>query len=275
MARRRQCCRCRGDPCGRACWPTGAQTGRPQGAPLQRHDNARAPEGGGGVPKPRAARSHRPGVNHEGVVLAVQENEIEHIERIDRSYSGNKRRLAVTVKRLQRKAARIDLAAFAHELGELIVEVLVARKRFVAEFRKAALDAEGHAGSIEEDRGFEALALEAQRLKHVHEANRTFEGDGMKGNEGFLARLGLDVLKHLLFVVDQIVALLMSDRGDSRHVPLLARELANQTPFPSLPRSRRRGREETLTQNSKGCANGWIAYPFINADHFTINNTVN
>src|SRR5260370_3914427 len=190
------------------------------------------PHGGewkGGANRP-GADSHRPGVNHESVVLAVQKNEIEHIERIDRPDSRNKRWLAVTVKRLQRKAARIDLAAFTHELGQLIVEVLVARKGFVAQFRKAALDAERHAGSIEEDRGREALALEAQRLKHVHETNRALEGDGVKGNEGLLARLGFDVLEHLLFIVDQVVALLMSGCGDGRHVLLLARELAKQTP---------------------------------------------
>src|SRR5260370_35025310 len=186
-----------------------------------------------------AAGSHRPGMNHKGVVPTVQENEIEHIDRIDRPYSGNKRRLAVTVKRLQRKAARIDLAAFAHELGQLIVEVLVTRKGFVAEFRKAALDAERHAGSIEEDRGRQALALEAQRLQHVHETNRALEGDGVKGNEGLLARLGFDVLEHLLFIVDQVVALLMSGCGDRRHVLLLTRELTKQTP-PS-PAKRRNG----------------------------------
>src|SRR5258706_1514710 len=184
-------------------------------------------------------RSHRPGVNHKSVVPAVQENEIEHIERIDRPDSRNKRWLSVTVKRLQRQAARIDFAALAHELGQLIIEVLVARKGFVAEFRKAALDAERHAGSIEEDRGREALALEAQRLKHVYETDRAFEGDGMKGHEGLLARLGFDVLEHLLFIVDQVVALLMSGRGDGRHVLLLAQELAKQTPL--ISRERREG----------------------------------
>src|SRR6202048_3126503 len=172
----------------------------------------------------RAARSHRPGVNHKGVVLAVQENEIEYIERIDRPDSGNERRLAVTVERLQRKAACIDLAAFAHELGQLIVEVLVTRKGFVTKLWKAALNAERHAWPIEKDRGLEALGLQTQRLKHVHEADPAFEGDGVKGDEGFLTRLGLDVLEHLLFVVDQVVALLMRGRSDGRHVLLLARD---------------------------------------------------
>src|SRR5260370_3318921 len=135
-----------------------------------------------------AAGSHRQGMNHKGVVPTVQENEIEHIEWTDRPDSGNKRRLAVTVKRLQRKAARIDLAAFTHELGQLIVEVLVARKGFVAEFRKAAQDAEGHAGSIEEDRSRDALQLEAQRLKHVHETNRALEDNVVTVNNVLLPR---------------------------------------------------------------------------------------
>ncbi len=61
----------------------------------------------------------------------------------------------------------------------------------------------------------------------------------MKGHEGLLARLGFDVLEHLLFIVDQVVALLMSGRGDGRHVLLLAQELAKQTPL--ISRERREG----------------------------------
>jgi hypothetical protein len=47
--------------------------------------------------------------------------------------------------------------------------------------------------------------------------------------------------------------------------------LAKQT----SPLSPGTGGKGKLTQNSKGRANGWIAYPFINAIHFAINNTVN
>src|SRR5262249_11960106 len=112
-----------------------------------RPPRARRRAGMAGASHP-AGHSHRPGVDHKSVILPVQENEIEYIERIDRPDSRNKRGFAVTVKRLQRKAARIDLAAFAHELGQLIVEVLVAREGFVAEFWKAALDAERDSGSI-------------------------------------------------------------------------------------------------------------------------------
>jgi hypothetical protein len=36
----------------------------------------------------------------------------------------------------------------------------------------------------------------------------------------------------------------------------------------------RKGGTGKLTQSSKGRASGWIAYPFINAIHFAINNTV-
>jgi hypothetical protein len=61
----------------------------------------------------------------------------------------------------------------------------------------------------------------------------------------------------------------MSGRGDGRHVLLLARELAKPKPLIS-----REGREGELTQSSKGRANGWIAYPFINTIHLAINNTV-
>jgi hypothetical protein len=62
----------------------------------------------------------------------------------------------------------------------------------------------------------------------------------------------------------------MSGRGDGRHVLLLAQELAKQTP----PSSPGKGGKGKLTQNSKGRANGWIAYPFINTIHFAINNAV-
>src|SRR5271168_5414593 len=54
--------------------------------------------------------SQRPGVQYERVVLTVQENEVEHIERVDRTNARGKRPLAVAVKRLQRKTTGINLA---------------------------------------------------------------------------------------------------------------------------------------------------------------------
>ena len=45
----------------------------------------------------------------------MQENEIEHVERIDRRDALDQRRLAVAVERLQCEPAGIDLAAFGDE----------------------------------------------------------------------------------------------------------------------------------------------------------------
>ncbi len=69
----------------------------------------------------------------------------------------------------------------------------------------------------------EALALQAERLQHVDEADRAFESDGMERDQGLFARCGFDVLEDLFFVVDQEVTFLMSGRGHGRHVVLLAK----------------------------------------------------
>ncbi len=129
----------------------------------------------------------------------------------------------MAVERLQREAAGVDLAAFGHELGELVVEVLRAGKGLVAELRKTALNAQGHARAIEQNRRLEAFALEPQRLQDIDETDGAFEGDGVECDQRLLARLGFDVFEHLLFVIDQIVALLVGRHGHSGHGPLLAR----------------------------------------------------
>src|SRR5271170_6844283 len=95
----------------------------------------------------------RPGVEDERAVTPVQQDEIEHVERTDWPDARQQRSFAVTVKHLQREAAAIDLAAFGHELGQLVAEVLRTGKRFIAELRKAALDAERNAWSVKQDRG--------------------------------------------------------------------------------------------------------------------------
>src|SRR3984957_6641340 len=46
---------------------------------------------------PPAEASERPGVEDEGVVAAMQEHEVEHIERVDRPDALDHRRLAVAV----------------------------------------------------------------------------------------------------------------------------------------------------------------------------------
>ena len=81
----------------------------------------------------------------------MEQDEIEHVERTDRPDARDQGRLAVAVERLQGKTAAIDLAAFAHEFGQLIVEVLMPGESLVADFRKAALHAERHAGPVEQD----------------------------------------------------------------------------------------------------------------------------
>src|SRR5258705_8635694 len=67
--------------------------------------------------------SQRPGVENERVLLAVEQDQIEHIERVDRLDAFDQRAFAVAVQGLQCEAARIDLATFGDELGDLVVEV--------------------------------------------------------------------------------------------------------------------------------------------------------
>jgi hypothetical protein len=106
----------------------------------------------------------------------MQKHEVEHIERVDRPYPLDQRRLAVAVECLQREPAGIGLAALGDELGDLIVEILSAREGFITELGKAALYAQGDARPVEQNGGLEALAKKASRLKQVDEADRAFEG---------------------------------------------------------------------------------------------------
>ncbi len=78
----------------------------------------------------------------------------------------------------------------------------MAGEGFVAELRKAALHAQRDARAVKENRGLETLAQEPGRLKQVHQTDRTFEGDGVEGDQRLLARLRLHVLKDLFLVVD-------------------------------------------------------------------------
>src|ERR1700722_8771148 len=97
----------------------------------------------------------------------MQEHEVEHVERVDRPNALDQRRFAVAVKRLKREPAGVDLAALGDELGDLIVEVLSARKGFVTDLGKAALYAQGDAWPIEQDGGLEAFAEKPGRLKQI------------------------------------------------------------------------------------------------------------
>ena len=191
----------------------------------------------------------RPGVQHESVVASVQQNEIEDIKRADRPNTGQQRPFAVTVKHLQCETAAINLAAFTHELGELVAEVLRAWERLIAQFWKPALHAQRHAGAVKQDCRFEALALKPQRLQHVDQANRALERDSMKSHQGFFARFCFDVLKHLFFLVDQKITLLMRRHGYRGHDP--------------TPRCALSARAMADLHSSKACANCSDAHPFI------------
>src|SRR5450830_1083247 len=113
----------------------------------------------------------RPGIEDERVVAAMQQCQVKHVEWIDRTNARNQRWFAMTVQRLQGKTAGIDLAAFFHELGDLLVEVLMTGKRFVAQGREVALDTQGNAGTVQQDRGVEALALQAGGLQQIDETD--------------------------------------------------------------------------------------------------------
>src|SRR4051812_12927369 len=115
--------------------------------------------------------SERPGVHDERVALSVQQNNVEHIERVDRSDAFDQRALAMAIQRLKSEATCVHLAALAHELLDLTVEVLSTGERFVAQLREAALHPQGDAGAVEQDGGLKPFSLQTNGLQHVDQAN--------------------------------------------------------------------------------------------------------
>ena len=73
----------------------------------------------------------------------------------------------------------------------------------IPNLRESTLDAEKHAGAIEQDARVEALAHQARGLKHVDEADGPLEGHGVEGHERLLTGLGFDVFEDLLLVIDE------------------------------------------------------------------------
>ena len=100
----------------------------------------------------------------------------------------------------------------------MIVEVLRAGEGLVADLGEAALDAEGDAGSIQEDGRFIAFARESDRLEDVHEANGALERDGVESDESLLAGFGFDILEDLFLVVYEEIAFLVCGRCYGCHV---------------------------------------------------------
>jgi hypothetical protein len=123
----------------------------------------------------------------------------------------------VTVERLQREAAGVDLAALGHEFLDLCVEIQVSWEGFVAELGEAALHAQGDARPVEQHRRLEALALEPHRLQQVDETDRAFEGHRVERDERLFTGCRLDVFEHLLFVIDEEVTGLVGSSFDLGH----------------------------------------------------------
>jgi len=62
---------------------------------------------------------HRPGVQDESVLAAMDQHDVQYIQRADRADAFDQAGFAVSVQGLQREPAGIDLAAFGHELVDL------------------------------------------------------------------------------------------------------------------------------------------------------------
>ena len=64
---------------------------------------------------------------------------------------------------------------------------------------------------------FKAVAVEADRVEHINKADRPFESDCMKSYKCFLPFLGLNVLKDLLFIIDEKISVLVFFHCHSWH----------------------------------------------------------
>jgi hypothetical protein len=61
-------------------------------------------------------------VDDQRILLAVKQLNIQHVKRIDRSNALDQRRFAVPIKRLQRKAARIDFPPSSMNLTSCLLK---------------------------------------------------------------------------------------------------------------------------------------------------------
>ena len=87
----------------------------------------------------------------------------------------------------------------------------------IAKLREAPLHTEGDTGAIEQNRGFKAFVDQTAGLQQVHQADGTFEGHGVKGDQGFFTRLSFDIGKDFFLVIDEKIAWLIARTADSRH----------------------------------------------------------
>lgn len=136
----------------------------------------------------------------------MDEDTVEDVEGIDGDDSGDEGFLGLAVEGLGREAARVDFSAFFHELGEALVDEKVSGEGFFSEGGESALEAHGDSGSVEENGRLVAFPLETGCGEGVDDGNRAFESDGVEGDEGFFAGVGLDVFEDFFFVIDEEVA---------------------------------------------------------------------
>ena len=109
----------------------------------------------------------------------------------------NKGFFRLAIKRLGRESAAVDFAAFLHELREALIDEKMSGKRLIAERRKTALEAERDSGTIKQDRRLVSFTQQARSDQSVDNPDRTFKGDGVKGDQSFFAGVGFDVWERL------------------------------------------------------------------------------
>lgn len=146
-------------------------------------------------------------MDHHRVSALMDKDAVQHIQGIDGRDARDEGLFRLAVERLGGEAAGIHLAALGHECGEAFVDQKVPREGFVAQGRESPLKAERDAWPIKQDGGLVTFAQKPCGVQRIDEADGAFESDAVKGHERFLARIGLDVIKDLFFIVDQDVAI--------------------------------------------------------------------
>ena len=124
----------------------------------------------------------------------------------------------MAVKRLQRETAGIDLSALIHEFLQACIEVEMAVKSSITKLGETTHHTEGDARAIEQNRGFKPFGDQTAGLQKIDQANRTFESNGVKRDQGLFTRLSLHIGKDFFLVVNKIIPRLVGGTVDDRHV---------------------------------------------------------
>ena len=148
----------------------------------------------------------------------MHQHDVEHIKGIHRGDARHQRLLAVSVKRLQSEATCVHLSPLIHELLQPCVEVQVTIKSGITELGESTHHTEGDARAIEQNRGFKPFGDQTAGLQKIDQANRTFESNGVKRDQGLFTRLSLHIGKDFFLVVNKIIPRLVGGTVDDRHV---------------------------------------------------------